>query len=112
MPFKLGVFCSKSPRWKLKLFQSPWLKKCVPLGLLRSSLVSPSVDWKKRDSRGCLCTPLVNTYSWVLISTILSHVNPCTCGWLLLSLLTHFAAVGGSIWTQTWFGIYGDCSCE
>lgn len=112
MWFKLGIFCSESPKWKWKLFQLPWLKKHVLFGLLRSSLVSPCVDWRKGDGQGCLYTPLVNTYSLFLVRTALSGVNPCAFRWLFLSLLTHFAAVGGSIWTQTWFGIYGDCSCE
>lgn len=100
MWFKIGLFCSKSPKWKL--FELPWLKKHVLFGLLQSSLGSPCIEGRQRS---CLYTPLLNMYILFLIRMTLSHVNPSICGWLFLSLLTHFAAVGGSIWTQISSGI-------
>lgn len=99
MQFKLGIFCSESPKWKWKLFQPPCLSKRVLLGLFCHSLVSLGIDWSERGIWGYLYTPLVNAYSLLLTRMTFSGMNPCTCGWLSAS--SRFADVGGSIWTQT-----------
>lgn len=111
MWFKLGSFCSESPKWKWKLFQPPWLEKAYPSWSTLEEL-EISACWLKEGRQPRLLVYCFGKYSLLLIRMALRGVNPCSYGRLFLSLFTHFAAVGGSIWTQTWFGIYGDCLCE
>lgn len=93
MWFKLGNFCSESPKWKWKLFQPPWLQKLILLGLLWRSWSSPCKDgWTDGRKEGRETAEFVvycfGKYSLFLIRTALRGVNPYKL-WVTLSQPLH-----------------------